>query len=122
MNLAWEICTRKIKYTESWTSILPIYPSLLQYDILIFAGDVTYNVPFLGSQWWIHQLKLPIINRWKSWNVDGQVAGYLEFYDGLTFATVKNSGHMVPTYTPKSALTLFQIYLNGTMDELRMKK
>jgi len=110
----WSICT-EIEYVEYWDSVVHIYPELLQYDILVFAGDVTYNVPYFGSQWWIRQLNFPIIYRWKNWMVDGQVAGYIEKYKGLVFATVKHSGHMVPASTPKAAFVLFQNYLNGSL-------
>jgi serine carboxypeptidase-like clade 2 len=110
---SWTVCTNNIRYIESWSSVVPIYQYLYRYKILIFAGDVTYNVPFQGSQFWINALKLDIKTRWKAWNVDGQVAGYLEEYDQLKFVTVKNSGHMVPTYTPRNALIMFQNYLKG---------
>lgn len=31
----------------------------------------------------------------KEWRCVGQVGGYVEQYHGLTFATVRNAGHMV---------------------------
>ena len=42
---------------------------------------------------------LPVKNMWRQWfipnSIDGtQVAGFVTEYDGLSFATVKGSGHM----------------------------
>lgn len=44
-----------------------------------------------------------------------QVAGYVVGYKGLVFATVRESGHMVPTYQPQRALTLFSSFLQGIL-------
>ena len=41
-----------------------------------------------------------------------QVAGYAaSFEGGLTFATVKGAGHMVPQTSPEAALALLQAWL-----------
>ena len=39
-----------------------------------------------------------------SLNGAGQVGGYVEVYDGLTFSTVRNAGHMVPTLKLKGRI------------------
>lgn len=41
-----------------------------------FAGDVTYNVPSLGTEEWVQGFGKPIVQKWKHWDIDGQVAGY----------------------------------------------
>lgn len=44
-----------------------------------------------------------------------QVGGYSEVYKGgLTFATVREAGHQVPSYQPARALTLVKHFLDGT--------
>ncbi|GJN41069.1 hypothetical protein PR202_gn00394 [Eleusine coracana subsp. coracana] len=43
------------------------------------------------------------------------VGGYVVGYDGLVFATVRGAGHMVPTYQPQRALTLFSSFLQGKL-------
>jgi serine carboxypeptidase-like clade II len=62
----------------------------------IYAGDVTFNVPFIGTAVWTEQLGAPtgVKQDWTSWLVNGQVAGYVKKYNGLNFVTVKNAGHM----------------------------
>ena len=44
---------------------------------------------------------------------DGQVAGYFEKYDGLTFLTVKGAGHFVPKDRPRHALDMLRSFLAG---------
>ena len=42
--------------------------------------------------------KLTYASVWTRWNVQNQVAGFVEKYnEGLTFATVRGAGHMVPS-------------------------
>jgi serine carboxypeptidase-like clade 2 len=44
-----------------------------------------------------------------------QVGGFTEVYEGgLTFATVRAAGHMVPAFQPARALTLIKNFLDGT--------
>ena len=49
----------------------------------------------------------PIKQAWRPYTVEGQVGGYVTVYDGLTFATVRNAGHMVPQTQPERALGTF---------------
>lgn len=44
-----------------------------------------------------------------------QVGGYTQVYKGnLTFATVREAGHQVPSFQPARALSLVSHFLNGT--------
>lgn len=45
--------------------------------------------------------------------VAGQVGGYVEVYDGLTFSTVRNAGHMVPYTQAERAYYLFAHWIHG---------
>lgn len=42
-----------------------------------------------------------------------QVGGYYVGYKGLTFATVRGSGHMAPGDQPERALELFRAFLEN---------
>ncbi|KAF7142059.1 hypothetical protein RHSIM_Rhsim06G0063200 [Rhododendron simsii] len=54
------------------------------------SGDHDLIVPFLGTQAWIKSLNYSIVDDWRSWTVEGQVAGYTRSYsNGMTYATVK---------------------------------
>merc|ERR1711934_94568 len=105
-------------------SLLPAYKDILapQIRVLIFNGDVDACVPYNGNAWWTASLDLPEARPFRAWSVDKQVAGYVTSYvsdsdyktKGLTFATVKGSGHMVPQFRPKQALAMFSRFIGGT--------
>ncbi|CAH1417957.1 unnamed protein product [Lactuca virosa] len=60
------------------------------------------------------QIRYKVIDEWRSWKVDGQIAGYIQGYDkNLTFLTVKGAGHRVPEYKPKEALVFYSHWLQG---------
>lgn len=42
-----------------------------------------------------------------------QVGGYVKRYNGLSYITVRDAGHMVPQYQPQAAFVLLQKYLAG---------
>jgi carboxypeptidase C (cathepsin A) len=63
--------------------------------VTVYTGDVTYNVPALGTQNWVSQFQLETLTAYQAWMLDGQVAGYYQKFDGITYVTVKDSGHMV---------------------------
>ena len=47
----WQACSRKVKYTFSTPSLLPIYPTLISnYRTLIFNGDVDGCVPYISDE------------------------------------------------------------------------
>ncbi|ONK81841.1 uncharacterized protein A4U43_C01F33420 [Asparagus officinalis] len=70
-------------------------------------------IPFMGTQAWIRSLNYSILDDWRSWHVDGQVAGYTRKYShNLTFATVKNAGHTAPEYQPKNCLIMFDNWIS----------
>jgi serine carboxypeptidase-like clade 2 len=77
------------------------------------AGDVDAIVPIVGTRRWIATLKMDIIKAWRPWFVGQQVSGYVEVYDGLTLATVRDAGHMVPYTQPARALHLFESFIFG---------
>jgi len=120
---SWVICGG-IHYSSDSGSLLPHYKATLvpQIRVLIFNGDVDACVPYNGNEWWTSSLGLPVVKPWRSWLVDEQVAGYVTSYvddsaykaNGLTFLTVKGSGHMVPQFRPKQAYAMFERFTSGT--------
>jgi serine carboxypeptidase-like clade 1 len=103
---------------------------------LIYTGDHDAAVPSTGSEAWTTDIgggkPLPG-KQWRAWRVrqgtDGggrpaggedaaagleQVGGYTrEFPGGLTYATIRGAGHMVPTSKPLEALELFRRFVDG---------
>ncbi|URE28789.1 THN [Musa troglodytarum] len=84
------------------------------YRALVYSGDHDMTVPFLGTQAWIRSLNFSIVDDWRPWSVEGQVAGFTRTYsNNLTFATVKGGGHTAPEYRPKECLAMTERWLSG---------
>jgi len=103
--------------------VLPIYPYLMNNTrVTIYSGDVTFNCPFEGSAVWTELLGGPrgVITDYKAWEMLNEpahtvmVGGWIKRYNGLTFVTVRDAGHMVPEYQPAAGFQVFTSYLNGT--------
>ncbi|WMV27293.1 hypothetical protein MTR67_020678 [Solanum verrucosum] len=88
----WERCARNLQYEEMIFNSIPYHENLSNkgYRSLIYSGDHDMNVTFLSTQSWIRSLNYSIVDDWRAWTVDNQVAGYTRSYSNqMTFATVK---------------------------------
>jgi serine carboxypeptidase-like clade 2 len=119
--IKWAGCSDIIDYSyqDLLQSMLPVYRELLaaKIKILVYSGDVDAIVPVTGTRFWLKELNLPVVSPWKPWiGSSKQVAGYATVYNGLTFATVRNAGHLVPGTQPERALDMFSRFLsNGAL-------
>lgn len=57
------------------------------------SGTADSAVPFVGSERWIGCLDRPVVNDTRGWLLDGQVAGTVTDWDGISFITVKVGSH-----------------------------
>ncbi|TYI19762.1 hypothetical protein ES332_A07G187500v1 [Gossypium tomentosum] len=82
------------------------------YWALIFNEDDDMCVPFTGSEAWTRSIGYKIVDEWRPWIYNGQVAGYLQGYENnLTFLTIKGAGHTLPDYKPQEALYFYTGFL-----------
>ncbi|GIL64198.1 hypothetical protein Vafri_18178, partial [Volvox africanus] len=114
----WTLCSDKISYMRDHGSMIPIHINNTKghgLRALIYSGDHDMAVPHTGSEAWTGDLGFPVKAPWQPWFVaDNQVAGYVvEYGHGLTYATVKGAGHMVPETNPREALAMFQRFIDG---------
>ena len=96
----WDFCSSSISSMyerDLQRGSLWIYKQLRnKYRMLKFSGDADAVVPALGSMRWISELGWKVMRKWRPYMSEGEVIGYIEERDGLTFATVKHAGHAVP--------------------------
>ncbi|KAK7354047.1 hypothetical protein VNO80_19503 [Phaseolus coccineus] len=88
----WRRC-RKHPYKYDILSSFEYHVNLSRkgYRSLIYSGDHDMVFPFLGTQAWIRSLNYSIVDDWRPWHTNGQVAGYTRSYSNqMTFATVKD--------------------------------
>ncbi|CAN7035806.1 unnamed protein product [Brassica rapa subsp. trilocularis] len=113
----WKICNMEIFH--NWTylkpSVLPIYEKLIAggLRIWVYSGDTDGRVPVLATRYSLSALELPIKTAWRPWYHEKQVSGWLQEYEGLTFATFRGAGHAVPSFKPSSSLAFFSAFLTG---------
>ena len=89
--------------------------------MLTCSGDTDACVPTCGTEEWVRELGFGVAEPWRPWlsplTCGGpmQRAGYAISYDtnNFTFATVQGAGHMIPTYKPYFALTMFTKFLRN---------
>ncbi|XP_045824674.1 serine carboxypeptidase-like 40 [Trifolium pratense] len=114
----WEPCSDIIsKWGDSPSTIIPLLHEFLNNGlrVWIFSGDIDARVPVTSTKYSIKKMNLSINTTWYPWFINGEVGGFAEVYKGgLTFATVREAGHQVPSYQPARALSLIKHFLNGT--------
>ncbi|KAK6122754.1 hypothetical protein DH2020_043492 [Rehmannia glutinosa] len=80
------------------------------YLMNTMLGDHDITVPYLATLKWIRQLNLSVVDDWRPWYVNGQVAGYTQRYNrnefSLTYATIKGAGHTAPEYNPEQCYVM----------------
>ncbi|CAN0863692.1 Serine carboxypeptidase-like 40 [Linum grandiflorum] len=114
----WSPCAgHLINYTQSSYSTLNEIRNMLDNNVtvMIYSGDMDGRVPFTSSQYSIKAMNLTVDTKFHPWYIAGQVGGYTETYKGgLTFATVRGAGHLVPSYQGLRGLSLFMHFIDGT--------
>ncbi|KAM3342190.1 serine carboxypeptidase-like 17 isoform X1 [Capsicum galapagoense] len=111
----WERCASNLKYQKTVMSTIPYHASLSSkgYRSLIYSGDHDKVVSFQSTQAWIKCLNYSIVDDWRTWTVDNQVAGYTRSYSNqMTFATVKGAGHTAPEYKPRECLAMLTRWIS----------
>jgi len=126
-DIKWNECSNKLHYNSTdmtEVSTAPIYNSLIdgkhRLNILVYSGDDDGVCGTIGTQNWIWALGYEVAGKsWKSYEVNGQVAGYLTQWKGtkLGFLTVHGAGHEVPAYKPEIAFDLWKNFLAGTFTD-----
>mmetsp|Transcript_33113 Transcript_33113/g.37587 ORF Transcript_33113/g.37587 Transcript_33113/m.37587 type:complete len:449 (-) Transcript_33113:220-1566(-) len=115
---SWNYCSNMVgaNYHSDPRGSIWIYPILKEAGIrtLVYSGDIDFAVPFMGSEAWVDSLNWDLKKEWSQYIVNGQVGGYFKEFDGITYVTVKGSGHMVPQDKPAQAHHFVYAFLNQT--------
>ena len=63
---------------------------------------------FLGCQRFVDSFGYKLKDKYKPWYIGERVSGFVKRYEGITFTTVRDAGHMVPTDQPEAALEVIK--------------
>ncbi|VFQ94629.1 unnamed protein product [Cuscuta campestris] len=111
----WEHCTSNLPFTQVVRNVTPYHVRLsrMGYRSLVYSGDHDMVIPYLSTHAWIKSLNYSVVEDWRPWMVEGQVAGYTTTYaNQMTFATVKGGGHTAPEYRPSECLEMFKRWIS----------
>uniref|UniRef100_A0A6G1S878 Carboxypeptidase n=1 Tax=Aceria tosichella TaxID=561515 RepID=A0A6G1S878_9ACAR len=116
----WDFCDEisyDVLYPLRKGGLSPQIKSLISskrnLTMLVYNGDIDAVCNFLGDEWFVDDLGRDLIKDYTIWRVDNQVAGWVKHYDGITFATVRGAGHMVPNDKPQEALEMITMFLKS---------
>ena len=116
----WYVCSSAVydRFQHGKEGSVWAYPILIEagLKILLYSGDTDVIVPYSGNQLWIKNLGLEIEEPWRQWRAFDEkdfVSGYVVKYKGLTFCTIRGTGHMAPMWKRKEAFYVFSKFLKG---------
>ncbi|MED6112903.1 hypothetical protein PIB30_066027 [Stylosanthes scabra] len=111
----WTRCY-KDNYVYDIPSSVPFHANLSAkgYPSLIYSGDHDAVVPFSSTQRWIRSLNYSIVDDWRPWYLNDQVAGYTRTYSNqMTFATIRGAGHTAPETKPEEGFVMFVRWISN---------
>ncbi|KAK1265377.1 Serine carboxypeptidase-like 7 [Acorus gramineus] len=113
MTKSWEYCTSYLPYVMDIPSSLPYLFNISTrgYRALLYSGDHDMVVTHLAVQEALTHLNSSIVDDWRPWSVDGQVAGFTRSYaNNLTFAL--GGGHTTPENRPEECYAMFERWIS----------
>lgn len=68
--------------------------------VLIYAGTYDWQCNWVANKLWVDKLEWSgraeyAAQEWRDWSVDGKKAGEVKVASLLTFATIREAGHMI---------------------------
>ncbi|XWS14809.1 hypothetical protein CRYUN_Cryun35bG0040300 [Craigia yunnanensis] len=111
----WRRCDYGLPYTSDLPSSFLYHVNLSTrgYRNLVYSGDHDMLVPYLATEAWIKSLNYPIVDDWRPWMLQDQVAGYTRTYaNQMTYATIKGGGHTAPEYKPAEFFAMFKRWIS----------
>ncbi|MCL7022722.1 hypothetical protein MKW94_013166 [Papaver nudicaule] len=110
----WINCNYNIPYERDIDNTVEYHQRIStkpRYRALIYSGDHDFVAPHIATEAWIRSMNLSIIDDWRPWLVDDQIAGYtITYSSGMTYAT--GAGHIPPMYHPKETYAMFERWIS----------
>ncbi|KAL1368415.1 hypothetical protein AAHE18_02G119800 [Arachis hypogaea] len=111
----WKVCYSD-NYVHDIRSSVPFHANLSVkgYPSLIYSGDHDAVIPFSSTQRWIRSLNYSIVDDWRPWYLNDQVAGYTRTYSNqMTFATIRGAGHTSQETKPDEGFAMFARWISN---------
>nr|GMD90413.1 serine carboxypeptidase II-3-like [Ipomoea batatas] len=115
----WDSCSLEVNanWEDIPDTVLPTIKELMGRGISVwlYSGDIDSRVAVTTTAYAIKKLKTSVKTPWYPWYSKGEVGGYVEGYENLSFVTIRGAGHFVPSYQPERALTFFSAFVDGKL-------
>ncbi|XP_071902560.1 serine carboxypeptidase 1-like [Coffea arabica] len=100
-------------WDDETDTVLPVIKELISsgVSVWLYSGDIDSVCSVTTTRYALNNLRLSAKTPWYAWYTQGEVGGYAVEYENLTFVAVRGAGHLVPSYQPARALTLFSLFL-----------
>ena len=111
-NKQWRLCglASGASYRRVYQNVRAQVKELVEVHkvptFIIYNGDLDMVCDFLGDQRFVDSLGYQVKDKYKPWKVGGRIGGFVKRYEGITFTTVRDAGHMVPTDQPLAGLEI----------------
>ncbi|XP_027171543.1 serine carboxypeptidase II-3-like [Coffea eugenioides] len=104
-------------WDDETDTVLPVIKELTSsgVSVWLYSGDIDSVCFVTTTRYALNKLRLSVKTPWYAWYTQGEVDGYAVEYENLTFVIVRGAGHLVPSYQPARALTLFSSFLVGKL-------
>jgi len=121
-SITWASCSTTITYEINLNGVVPLYRDMMEnsnYQIMIYSGLDDSIVNQAQTQTIVNDMGRPLVNNtFQPWYLpyvyntsQTQLGGFYLQYDRISWAGVRNSGHMVPEYNPPAGLELIKSFL-----------
>ncbi|GLT97946.1 hypothetical protein SLE2022_154860 [Rubroshorea leprosula] len=107
-----------VTYDYNVYSVVDYHKKLTERSIqvLLYTADHDVVVPHISTETWMSSLGLTLETDWRPWYVQGQIAGYTLKYTnygyGLTYATLKGSGHSPTEWKGEDCFNMFERWIH----------
>jgi serine carboxypeptidase-like clade 2 len=121
-NVSWLECSNTVRYDFNNNGVTDLYQRYFKetnWSLMIYSGTSDSVVNFVQTQTIVNEFKLPLKNpKYTPWNYPYvynatalQLGGFYLEFDRLSWAGVRDAGHMVPQYNPPEAKELFTSFI-----------
>ncbi|OWM79154.1 hypothetical protein CDL15_Pgr003325 [Punica granatum] len=73
----WVRCNKSLAYDSNLVSVTEYNYNIIKdgYRALVYSGDHDMLIPHTGTEGWIYSFNMTVVDDWRPWFVDGQIAG-----------------------------------------------
>ncbi|CAJ0581455.1 unnamed protein product, partial [Mesorhabditis spiculigera] len=113
----WEICSDAVSqgYHRQYGTMKPQVTNAVNagLKVMLYYGDIDMACNFLGGQRFAANLGIAQKESKRTYQVNGQVGGYVSDFGQLKFVTIRGAGHLVPHDKPAVAAYILDAFINN---------